>query len=124
MSCEYTSDLPVSGNIVIIPNPNAINFYSEALVPYATVTTILTFIVATATFNISSFIGWGDTCGEFLVKVNGVTMGGGRTTAATPTFTGDYSQGPIPTVLGDVITITAEHYNTTSHTMKANLIGG
>lgn len=124
MSCEYTSDLPVTGTFVIVPSANAQNIYSEALVPYATVTTILTFVVATDTFNISGFIGWGDTCGEFLLKVNGITKGGGRTTAAEPITTPNYLNGPVPTILGDVITITAEHYTVTSHTMKANLIGG
>lgn len=134
MGCEYTSDLPITGDVTIANQPidvhivgsggNSTNVYSQVLVPYATITTILTFVVATATFNISSFIGWGDTCGEFLVKVNGVTKGGGRTTAATPTFTADYIDGPIPTLLGDVITITAEHYTITSHIMKANLLGG
>ncbi len=124
MGCEYTSDLPVVGNITIVPGPNAANVYSEILVPYATVTTILTFIVASATLSIFSFVGWGDTVGEFLIKVNGITKGGGRTTAATPTFTADYTSGPIPTVLGDMITITSEHYTITSHVMKANLLVG
>lgn len=124
MGCEYTSPLSTTGNVVIIPGPNSTNVYSQALVPFSSVTTILTFVVAVPTFTVFSFIGWGDTVGEFLIKVNGVTKGGGRTSAATPVFTADYTFGPIPTVLGDVITITAEHFYTATHTMKANLIGG
>lgn len=104
---------------------NTINTYSETLVPFATVTTILTYTVPVAqTLNVTEIIGWGDTSGEFLIKVNGITKGGGRSTAAVPTFTGDYRSAPIVAVAGDLVTITAEHYNPSVKTMKANLLGG
>lgn len=104
---------------------NTVNTYSETLVPFATVTTILTYTVPAAqTLNVVEIIGWGDTSGEFLIKVNGITKGGGRSTAATPTFTGCYKSAPIVAVAGDVVTITAEHYNPSAKTMKANLLGG
>lgn len=104
---------------------NTINSYSETLVPFATVTTILTYTVPTAqTLNVTSVIGWGDTSGEFLVKVNSITKGGGRSTAADPNFQGDYRSAPIVANAGDVVTITAEHYNPSAKTMKANLLGG
>lgn len=104
---------------------NTVNSYSETLVPFATVTTILTYLVPVSqTLNITRVIGWGDTSGEFLVKVNGITKGGGRSTAAEPNFIGEYQGAPIVAVAGDTVTITAEHYNPSAKTMKANLMGG
>lgn len=104
---------------------NTVNSYSETLVPFATVTTILTYSVPLGqTFHITEVIGWGDTNGEFLVKVNNITKGGGRTTAATPNFIGDYVMAPIIASAGDTVTITAEHYNPSARTMKANLLAG
>lgn len=104
---------------------NTVNSYSETLVPFATVTTILTYTVPVAqTLNITQVIGWGDTSGEFLIKVNGLTKGGGRSTAADPNFQGDYRGAPIVAMAGDIVTITAEHYNPSAKTMKANLLGG
>jgi len=104
---------------------NTVNSYSETLVPFATVTTILTYTVpALQTLHVTEVIGWGDTSGEFLIKVNGLTKGGGRSTAADPNFLGDYRGAPIVAMAGDVVTITAEHYNPSAKTMKANLLGG
>lgn len=104
---------------------NTVNSYSETLVPFATVTTILTYTVPAAqSLYVTEIIGWGDTSGEFLIKVNGLTKGGGRSTAADPNFFGDYRGAPIVAAAGDVVTITAEHYNPSARTMKANLLGG
>jgi hypothetical protein len=104
---------------------NAVNVYSEALVPYATPTTILSYTVpAAVTFYLTQVMCWGDTNGEFLIKVDGVTAGGGRTTAADPNFPGNYSTAPIVATTGQIVTITAEHYNVATKTMKANLMGG
>jgi len=104
---------------------NTINSYSETLVPFNTETTILTYIVPDGqTLSILGVVSWGDTDGEFLIKVNGITKGGGRNTAATPVFFGDYRSAPIVANAEDTITITANHYNPSSRTMKANLLGG
>ena len=104
---------------------NAVNIYGAVLVPYATVTTILSYTVPVGvTFYASQVVCWGDTNGEFLIKVNGVTKGGGRTTAAEANFLGNYVSAPIEALTGQVVTITAEHYNTATRTMKANLMGG
>lgn len=104
---------------------NAVNIYSDALVPYATVTTILSYTVpAAVTFYASQVECWGDTNGEFLIKVDGVTMGGGRTTAADANWYGNYVSAPIKALTGQIVTVTAEHYNFTAHVMKANLLGG
>jgi len=102
-----------------------VNSYSETLVPFATVTTILTYIVPDGqTLNITGVLCWGDTSGEFLIKVNSMTKGGGRSTAADPNFQGDYRSAPIIANAEDMVTITAEHFNPSSKTMKANLLGG
>lgn len=104
---------------------STVNTYSETLVPFATPTTILTYLVpALQTLYVTEAIGWGDTSGEFLIKVNGITKGGGRTTAATPNFAGDYVSAPIIASSGDTVTIVAEHFNPASKIMKANLLGG
>jgi len=102
-----------------------INSYSETLVPFATYTTVLTYTVPLGqTLNITEVIGWGDTSGEFLIQINGITKGGGRTTAATPNFIGDYSKAPIIAMSEDIITIIVEHFNPSAKTMKANLLAG
>lgn len=104
---------------------STVNSYSETLVPFATPTTILTYLVPVGqTLYVTEAIGWGDTNGEFLIKVNGITKGGGRTTAADPNFQGEYISAPIIAMAGDTVTIVAEHYNPASKTMKANLLAG
>jgi len=121
---SVTNFPPVQNVRVVGGTTTGINVYSSALVPYATVTTILTYTVTTATLSIFGVFGWGDTSGEFLVKLNGTVVGGGRTTAASPNFYANYEPAAINAVNGDVITITAEHYNIAARTMKANLLGG
>lgn len=104
---------------------NTINSYSETLVPFNLETTVLTYTVPLGqTLHITEVIGWGDTDGEFFVRVNTIQKGGGRTTAATPNFIGDYSSAPIIANAGDMVTITAHHYNPSAETMKVNLLGG
>lgn len=114
-----------SGSTGIPVFTSTVNSYSETLVPFATPTTILTYAVPLGqTLYVLEAIGWGDTNGEFLIKVNGITKGGGRTTAATPNFEGDYIAAPIIAMAGDIVTIVAEHFNPSSKTMKANLLAG
>ena len=121
---------PIPLPVTIVGNAsfvNAVNEYSSALVPYATVTTILSYTVpAAVTFYGTQVIGWGDTCGEFLIKVDGVVVGGGRSTASYPNFIGDYESAPFVATTGQVVTITAEQYQPSmgAYTMKANLMGG
>jgi len=106
---------------------SAVNIYAELLVPYATVTTILSYAVpAAVTFYGTQVIGWGDTCGEFLIKVDGIIVGGGRSTASYPNFIGDYTTAPFVATTGQIVTITAEQYQPSmgTYTMKANLMGG
>lgn len=116
----------IAGSVGGVPVfTSTVNTYSETLVPFATPTTILTYLVPVSqTLYVTEAIGWGDTSGEFLIKINGITKGGGRTTAATPNFEGDYLSAPIIAMAGDMVTIVAEHYNPSPKTMKANLMGG
>lgn len=123
-----------SGKLIVVDasNPSGvpaldttINVYSDALVSFSTPTTILTYTVpALQDVYIVGAVCWGDTDGEFLIKVDGSTRGGGRTTAAMPVFSFSYSPAPILATAGQVITIQATHYNPASKTMKANLLGG
>lgn len=122
-STVSVDNFPDPQNVNLV-TPNSVNEYSELLVPYATVTTVLMYTVPISTsFLIKQVNGWGDTNGEFLIKVDGTVVGGGRTTAADPNFLGNYLSAPITATTGQLVTITAEHYNMTSHIMKANLMG-
>lgn len=104
---------------------STVNVFSSALVAFNTVTTILSYLVpAGQTLYITGIDGWGDTDGEFLVKVDGVEEGGGRTTAATPNVQRDYKTAPIIATEGQTVTITACHFNPSAKTMKGNLLGG
>ena len=100
-----------------------VNQYSDALVPYNTETTILSHLVA-SNLDILGMECWGDTNGEFFIKVDGTIVGGSRTTAAVPTCSTDYLNAPIQVNAGSIVTITATHYVPTTHTMRANLFGG
>jgi hypothetical protein len=125
---EIISPIPLP--VVIVGEEtfaNAVNIYAEMLVPYGTVTTILSYTVpASVTFYCTQVNGWGDTCGEFLIKVDGVTAGGGRSTASDPNFFGNFVTAPIVATTGQVVTITAEQYQPSmgTYNMKANLMGG
>lgn len=102
-----------------------VNPYSEALVPFNVETTVLSYLVPVGqTFYIIGMMGWGDTTGEFFVKIDDTIVGGDRTTAAKPSCFRDYTAAPIKANAGSLITITATTYVITTHTMRANLLGG
>lgn len=112
-----TSGLPVF--------TDRINQYSEALVPFNTETTVLSYLVPVGqTFYILGMKGWGDTNGEFFIKIDGTIVGGNRTTAALPACDSEFAVAPIKANTGSLITITAIIYTMTTHTMRANLLGG
>jgi len=103
-----------------------VNIYAEVLVPYNTETTVVSYTVpAGHTVYVNGLRGSGDTCGEFYVKIDGSTIGYGRTTASTPTCASDYLQAPKAAMAGQTITITCITYeNAATHTMRASLLGG
>jgi hypothetical protein len=130
LPAEQIEGLPVPVNIVQDSSggtgfTSTINNYAETLVPFDTETTILSYTVSAGqTLYITAVIGWGDTNGEFFVRVNTVQKGGGRNTAADPSFVGDYHTAPIIANAGDMVTISVHHFNTSTRTMKVNLLGG
>jgi len=102
-----------------------VNQYGEILVPFNTETTILTYVVPVGqTFYILGINGWGDTNGEFFVKVDGNIVGGDRTTAAVPSCKVNYQAAPIPANAGSVVTISVVTYVATTHIMRAIILGG
>ena len=103
-----------------------VNRYSEALVPYNTETTVLSYLVPVGqTFYVIGAVGWGDTDGEFFIRIDGTIVGGDRTTAAKPSCSLNYSTAPIKANAGSLITITTATYSSPStHVMRATLLGG
>lgn len=102
-----------------------VNQYGEILVPFNTETTILTYVVPVGqTFYILGMNGWGDTNGEFFIKVDGNIVGGDRTTAAVPSCRPNYQAAPIPASAGSVVTISVVTYVPTTHIMRAIILGG
>lgn len=104
---------------------STVNIYSEALVPFNTETTILTYTVpANQRMYVTQVHGWGYTNGEFVIKVDGDAKSGGFTSAAEPNYDGNFVSAPIVADAGQVVTITLSHMNPAAKTMKANLLGG
>jgi hypothetical protein len=104
---------------------STVNVYSEALVPFNTETTILTYTVpADQRLYITQVHGWGYTNGEFVIYVDGDAKSGGFTSAAEPNYDGNFVTAPIVADAGQIVTITLSHMNPAAKTMKANLLGG
>lgn len=102
-----------------------VNQYGEILVPFNTETTIISYVVPTGqTFYILGMNGWGDTSGEFFVKIDGNIVGGDRTTAAVPSCKANYQAAPIPASAGSIVTISVITYVPTAHIMRAIILGG
>lgn len=102
-----------------------INVFSEVDAGFATETTILTYTVpASLTLNITRVIAWGDWDGEYLVRIDGVLRGGGRTSVADRTLNIPYDTGPIIATSAQVVTVTITHYDPATKHFRANLLGG
>lgn len=103
----------------------AINVFSETDAIFSVETPILTYTVpATKTLNVTKVIAWGDWDGEYLIRVDSVLRGGGRTSVADRTLELPYDTGPIIATSGQVVTVTITHYNPTTKHYRANLLGG
>jgi hypothetical protein len=110
-------------SVSIVPSATGVNlFATNDSVPYGIETVILTYTPIVA-FHITQIIGWGMYDGEFLLRVNGVIVGGGRTSAAERTLDIEYETAAIPTNPGDVITITILEYGPGLQQFRANLLG-
>ena len=123
-SGNYALDVNIIGSSV--STSNLINIYGDATAPVATETTLVSYTVPVGkTLQIYGMVGWGDWDGEFLIKVDGVVRGGGRTSSATRTLRINFSYAPTNALAGQVVTIkTITDTATASKMMKANLLGG
>jgi hypothetical protein len=118
---DFVSPSPLP--IVITPSGTGVNiFATNDNIPATIETTLLTYTVVTP-IHISQLIGWGTYVGEFLIKKNGVIVGGGRTSAAEQTLDVDYETAPIVTAMGDTITVTILHYGPGLRQFRCNLLG-
>ena len=113
---EPTIDI---GEVSILPAPTTINIFATADATYGAETTILSYTNVGIDW-VMQVIGWGQYDGEFLVRIKGTIVGGGRTSAANRTL---QLQEPFPTILGDVITITVLEYGPATQNFRCNLIG-
>jgi hypothetical protein len=106
------------------PSPTGITLFATSdIVPSGIETTVLSYTVVPTTFSIKQLIGWGTYDGEFLIRKNGTIVGGGRTSAADRTLDIVYEAGQIPTVSGDVITVTVLEYGPGMQQFRVNLLG-
>jgi hypothetical protein len=102
-----------------------INVFSEVDAGFSVETTILTYTVpAGQTFSVTRVVAWGDWDGEYLIRVDGVLHGGGRTSVADRTLNIPYDTGPIIANSAQVVTVTITHYNPATKHFRANLLGG
>ena len=58
-----------------------------------------------------------------MIQVDGITVGGGWTSAAEINFHVDYQDAPIPATAGQVVTICVTMYSNHTEDFKANLLG-
>ncbi len=74
-------------------------------------------------FGISSFVGWGDAPGEFLICRNGGIVGGARTSDQQRAIQVDYTKSPLMFGPQDILSVVVEHYSMGTRTMRVNIIG-
>jgi hypothetical protein len=111
--------LNVTGTTAFSPSSTTVNIFATADATFGVETTILSY-TNTGIKWITQVIGWGQYDGEFLVRINGTIVGGGRTSAADRTLQLDE---PFSTISGDVITVTILEYGPGLQNFRANLIG-
>jgi len=103
---------------------NAVNAFAQVNAAPITETTIVSYTVpATKTFSLAHTISWGDYDGEFLIRVDGTLLGGGRTSAAERTLTLDF-EGALVATTGQVVTVSIIHYAPGIRLFRANILGG
>jgi hypothetical protein len=113
---EPTIDI---GEVSIKPAATTVNIFATADATYGVETTILSYTNVGITW-VTQVVGWGQYDGEFLVRINGTIVGGGRTSAADRTL---QLNQPFATIAGDVITVTILEYGPGTQNFRANLIG-
>jgi hypothetical protein len=103
----------------------AVNVYAEnTTVPSSILTAILSYTVpAGKTLSITGVYGWGQCDGEFIIQVEGTTVGGGWSSPAFRTLPLDYSSAPIQATTGQIVTVNVTQYQVSTQDFKANLLG-
>lgn len=113
----------VTGTVTITPSTTALNlFATNDSVPFGIETTVLSY-TPLLPFSITQVVGWGTYDGEFLIRINGTIVGGGRTSAADRTLDIEYESAPIPVGSGQLITVTILEYGPGTHQFRVNLLG-
>lgn len=102
-----------------------VNEYDEdAAVSPSILTAIVTYMVPGGnTLKITGIVGWGTYDGEFVLKVDGVSKGGGWSSPSSRTLQVFYDAGTISATAGQTVTLSVIHYSSTAQTFKANLLG-
>lgn len=116
LATEPTIDI---GEVSVKPSATTVNIFATADASYGVETTILSYTNVGITW-VTQIVGWGQYDGEFLVRINGTIVGGGRTSAADRTL---QLNEPFPTVMGDAITVTILEYGPAAQNFRVNLIG-
>jgi hypothetical protein len=111
--------LTVTGEVSSKIATTTINIFATADATYGIETTILSYTNIGITW-VTQVIGWGQYDGEFLVRINGTIVGGGRNSTADRTLS---LKEPFATTLGDVIIVTILEYGPGTQNFRANLIG-
>lgn len=115
--------LVVTGTVTIAPSSTALNlFATNDSVPFGIETTILSY-TPLLPFSITQMVGWGTYDGEFLIRVNGIIVGGGRTSAADRTLDVEYESAPVPVGSGQTILVTILEYGPGLQQFRTNLLG-
>jgi hypothetical protein len=110
------------GTLVTIAPFNT-NLYAEAIMSIGVQSAILMYTVPVGkTLSIYNLIGWGDVCGEYVVKVDGNTKGGLRTSPTDRTKEVEWP-APIVATTGQLVAVYGQQYDGALETMKLNLIG-
>jgi hypothetical protein len=99
------------------------NEYADALMPLSTPAIIYSYTVPTSkTLSIFQLIGWGDVDAEYLVKVDGVTKAGGRSSPSDRTMD-LYFSAPISATAAQLVQIFGEQNYAASKVLKINIMG-
>ena len=126
LSFDNTGSLRVT---TVATSTNSFNQYGAASVPGGGIETALfppITVTSVQTLLITGLISWGDVDAEYLIKVDGAIVGGGRSSPAVPTLQLDYGNASLKVMgapLGKTVTIVAKQYTTSAQILKANLRG-
>jgi hypothetical protein len=102
-----------------------INIYGDSLCAGSVDAPVLTYTVPSAhTLRIYGVICWGDYDAEFLIWVDGVIRGGGRTSPSSRTLYLPYIHAPISATAGENVVVSANHGCPAERTFRCNLLFG